>query len=551
MKIALGQINPVVGDIAGNSGKIIEWSTRAREQGAELILFPELAVIGYPPKDLLLKPQFVRANEAAVADIASRVRGIDVLVGYAARNETGHGRALYNAAALLRDGSVVGTSHKSLLPTYDVFDESRYFEPAGEPSVMSSRGRRLGVTICEDLWNDESFIGRRLYSEDPIGQLAKAGSDLLVNASASPFEIDKQEFREGLFGGQVGRYGVPLAFCNQVGGNDELIFDGASCVFDASGRVIARAKAFAEDLLIVDLAEPSASRVEPYPEKIERLFLALTLGTHDYVSKCGFAEVVVGLSGGIDSAVTAVVAASALGAGAVHGVAMPSRYTSSSSTRSAEQLASRLGIWFDVIEIEPLHRTFERQLSTHFAGREPGLAEENIQARIRGTLLMALSNKFGWLTLATGNKSELSTGYCTLYGDMVGGLAVLGDVPKTMVYALAEHVNRGGACEVIPQETIQRAPTAELRPDQHDQQSLPPYDVLDSVLHRYVEQDQSIDQMVAAGIDRAVVEQVVGMVDSTEYKRKQAAPVLKVTGRAFGSGRRLPIAARYRMGRFG
>jgi NAD+ synthetase len=551
MKIALGQINPVVGDIAGNCEKIIEWAGRARKQGADLILFPELAVIGYPPKDLLLKPQFVRANEAAVADIAARVQGIDVVVGYAARNETGHGRALYNAAALLRDGRVVGTSHKSLLPTYDVFDESRYFEPASEPSVMPSGGRRLGVTICEDLWNDESFIGRRLYSEDPIGQLTRTGADLLVNASASPFEIDKQEFRESLFGGQVGRYGVPLAFCNQVGGNDELIFDGASCVFDASGRVIARAKAFAEDLLLVDLAEPASNRVEPYPGKIERLFLALSLGTHDYVSKCGFAEVVVGLSGGIDSAVTAAVAASALGPDAVHGVAMPSRYTSSSSTRSAEQLASSLGISFDVIEIEPLHRTFERQLAAHFAGREPDLTEENIQARIRGTLLMALSNKFGWLTLATGNKSELSTGYCTLYGDMVGGLAVLGDVPKTMVYALAEYVNSRGECEAIPQETIQRAPTAELRPNQHDQQSLPPYDVLDSVLHRYVEQDQSIDQMVAAGLDREVVEKVVRMVDSTEYKRKQAAPVLKVTGRAFGSGRRLPIAARYRVGRSG
>ncbi|HUW83360.1 MAG TPA: NAD+ synthase [Phycisphaerae bacterium] len=551
MKIALGQINPVVGDIAGNSEKIIEWAGGARKQGAELILFPELAVIGYPPKDLLLKPQFVRANEAAVADIAARVRGIDVLVGYAARNESGRGRALYNAAALLRGGSVVDVSYKSLLPTYDVFDESRYFEPAREPSVVTCGRRRLGVTICEDLWNDESFIGRRLYPEDPIGQLVKAGADLLVNASASPFEIDKHGLRERLFSGQVARCGVPLAFCNQVGGNDELIFDGASCVFDASGRVIARAKAFAEDLLIVSLAEPTASRLEPYPGRIERLFSALTLGTRDYVSKCGFAEVVVGLSGGIDSAVTAALATSALGADAVHGVSMPSRYTSSSSTRSAEQLASRLGISFDVIEIEPLHRTFERQLSPHFAGREPDIAEENIQARIRGTLLMALSNKFGWLTLATGNKSELSTGYCTLYGDMVGGLAVLGDVPKTMVYALAEHVNSRGGSEVIPQETIQRAPTAELRPDQHDQQSLPPYDMLDSILHRYVEQDQSIDQMVAEGMERGVVERVVRMVDSTEYKRKQAAPVLKVTGRAFGSGRRLPIAARYRIGPFG
>ena len=550
MKIALGQINPIVGDIAGNSEKIVEWATRARGQGAELILFPELAVIGYPPKDLLLKPQLVRASEAAVKDIAARVAGIDVLVGYAARNESGRGRALYNAAALLRGGSVVDVSHKSLLPTYDVFDESRYFEPAREPSVVACGRRRLGVTICEDLWNDESFVGRRLYVEDPVGELVKAGADLLINASASPFEIDKHGLRERLFGGQVARCGVPLAFCNQVGGNDELIFDGASCVFDGSGRVIARAKAFAEDLLVVDMAEPAPCRVEPYPAKIEQLLAALTLGVRDYVGKCGFAEVVVGLSGGIDSAVTAAVAEAALGAGAVHGVAMPSRHTSASSTRSAEQLAGSLGISFDVIEIEPLHRAFEQQLSPHFSGREPDIAEENIQARIRGTLLMALSNKFGWLTLATGNKSELSTGYCTLYGDMVGGLAALGDVPKTMVYALSEHVNKRAGREVIPEETIHRAPTAELRPDQYDQQSLPPYDVLDSILHRYVEQDQSIDQMVAEGMARGVVEQVVRMVDSSEYKRKQAAPVLKVTSRAFGSGRRLPIAARQRIGPF-
>ena len=545
MRIALGQINPLVGDVAGNSATIVDFIGQARRESADLVVFPELSVIGYPPKDLLAKPQFVRSCDQAIRHIARQTEGIAALVGLPAVNLNTEGRPLYNAAALLINGQMEGLYVKSLLPTYDVFDESRYFE-AGEPAkALPFAGRMLGISICEDLWNEQAVFGRSLYHTNPIAELFESGADLLVNLSASPFEQGKHDVREQLFAAQVARYRTPLVFCNQVGGNDELIFDGASCVFGADGRVLARAKAFEQDLLIVDLDAPADSRVEPYPERHEAMLQALTLGVRDYVRKCGFTDVVIGLSGGIDSALTAAIATEALGPKNVHGVSMPSRYTIGESIRDAEALARNLGISFDVIEIEPLHGAFETQLAPLFAGRQPDVTEENIQARTRGVLLMSLSNKFGWLTLATGNKSELSTGYCTLYGDMCGGLAVIGDVPKSLVYELARHINQRAGKEIIPNSTIVRPPTAELRPDQTDQDSLPPYDVLDGILELYVEQDKSVDQIVAAGFDADMVRRVTRLVDRNEYKRKQAAPVLKVTGRAFGTGRRLPIAASY------
>jgi len=549
MRIAAAQINPLVGDLAGNSAKIIECIERSRQADVELVIFPELSIIGYPPKDFLLKPRFIRDNVEALHRIAEACTGLAALVGFAQQSELPRGRTLRNSAALCQDGRVLSIHHKSLLPTYDVFDEHRYFEPGPEVSLATlmrdHRPTTLGVSICEDLWNVEEVLGRRLYHADPITQLAEAGAHVLINISASPFTVEKHEIRTRLFAAQAEKAGRPLIFVNQVGGNDELVFDGASMVIDGNGKVIAQAKAFEEDLLIVDLDAPATGRVEPYPEQVARVHDALVLGTRDYVLKCGFTEAVIGLSGGIDSAVTAVIATAALGARAVHGVAMPSRYSSEGSLTDASAVADNLGIDFRTIPIGEIHATFEKGLADHFADRPPDLAEENIQARIRGSLLMALSNKFGWLVLATGNKSELSVGYCTLYGDMCGGLAVIGDVPKMMVYALADHINRQAGGEVIPNKTITKPPSAELRPDQTDQDALPPYELLDRILQRYVEQEQSLDEIVEAGFDAHRVADVIRMVDRNEYKRKQAAPALKITGRAFGTGRRMPIAARH------
>ncbi len=546
MRFALVQTNPVVGDVAGNTAQIIARIGRAREAGADLAVFPELAVAGYPPRDLLLKPRFVQANVEAVGRIAAVCRGIAALVGFVSPNDEPDGRQLRNAAAFCVDGSVRSIACKSLLPTYDVFDEQRYFEPGPEVVVVEHLGRRIGVSICEDLWNDAQVVGRRLYHRDPVAQLAAAGVDVLVNVSASPFWQDKHRFRLRLFARQAERHRVAILFCNQVGGNDDLVFDGASAAFDAAGRLIAQARAFEEDLLTVDLPAEGPGRIEPYPEEIDSVYRALVLGTRDYVGKCGFREVVLGLSGGIDSAVTAAIAAEALGASAVTGVAMPSRYSSAHSLADAEQLAANLGIRFKVIPIHPIHEAFENHLRPHFENRPPDITEENIQARIRGSILMALSNKFGWLLLTTGNKSELAVGYCTLYGDMCGGLAVISDVPKTTVYRLADHINRRAGREVIPSGTITKPPSAELRPNQTDQDSLPPYEVLDAILDLYVERERSFEDIVAAGFDAETARRVIRLVDFNEYKRKQAALGLKVTTRAFGVGRRMPIAARQR-----
>ena len=550
MKVALAQINPTVGDIEGNSARIIDRINQARSAAADVVVTPELAVFGYPPKDLVLRRDLVDNNLAAARRIASRCTDITAVVGYVQPDPTGAGKGIYNAAAVCRDGVISTWYAKMLLPTYDVFDESRYFNPGQGVrtlSLQTSGGSQcVGLTICEDLWNNHQFEGRKVYGVDPIARTVEAGAELLINLSGSPYRAGVQQERETLFAAQVREYGVPLVYVNQVGGNDDLIFDGGSAVFNADGRIMARATPFAEDLLIVDLDLPAPQCVAPYPDRIGGIRSALVLGIRDYLTKCGFQEVVLGLSGGIDSALTAVLAVEAVGAEQVHGVAMPSRFSSEHSLADARELAANLGIELRTVPIEDVHRSFEESVRPFFADRPPGVAEENIQARIRGILLMALSNKFGWLLLTTGNKSELAVGYCTLYGDMCGGLAVLSDVPKTVVYELSRMVNRSAGRALIPARTLEKPPSAELRENQTDQDTLPPYDVLDAILEQYVERDRAVEDIVALGFDRPTVERVARMVESAEHKRKQAAVGLKVTSRAFGTGRRMPIAAKYR-----
>ncbi len=549
MRIALAQINPTVGDIRGNSRKIVDYIARAKAGGADVVVFPELAIVGYPPKDLLLKPQFIDDNLRALNLIAKRVQGIDAIVGYADRNADPVGRPLHNAVALLRDGQVFSRHFKTLLPTYDVFDESRYFEPGPRTetaNLIQISGTFAGLSICEDLWNDERLIDRRLYHENPLAILSSRGSQVLINSSASPFVVQKHDFRRALFAEQVKQFRQPLVYVNQVGGNDELIFDGNSMVIDADGKVIAQAKEFEEDLLIVDLpAKGEPARMEQPTGGVESIYKALVLGLRDYVRKCGFKSVVLGLSGGIDSALTAAIAVDALGKEQVVGVAMPSRYSSDHSIADAEQLVKNLGIKLHVLPIKQVHDAYEATLTGVFSGLASDLAEENLQARARGALLMAMSNKFGHLLLTTGNKSELAVGYCTLYGDMNGGLAVISDVPKTSVYEICEWLNRTRGQAVIPTNTIHKPPSAELRANQTDQDSLPPYAVLDAILYRYVELDESVPGIIAQGFDAATVLRVATLIDRSEHKRRQAAPGLKVTSRAFGFGRRMPIAQRY------
>jgi NAD+ synthase (glutamine-hydrolysing) len=545
MKIALVQINPMVGDIQGNCKKIIKRIEEAAEKGASLAVFPELCIVGYPPRDLLHKPEFVRANIDAVHEVAKACQGIAALIGFVDINEQSEGLGLRNAVAYCVDGQVREIRYKSLLPSYDVFDEMRYFEPGPGVTLIEHEGVSIGVSICEDLWNDEQLIGRQLYHSDPIGELASAGARFLINMAASPFVKDKQDFRVRLFGRRAAKHQLPVLFINQVGGNDELLFDGASAVFDEKGDVAAQAKAFEEDVLVVDMDAPGQARKEIYPATVEQVHNALVMGMRDYVNKCGFQQVVLGLSGGIDSAVTAAIAVEAFGADKVTGVAMPSRYSSEHSIEDARELATNLGVQFKIIPIDEMHQAFDNNLQPHFIGLELDVTEENIQARIRGVILMALSNKFRMLLLATGNKSEIAVGYCTLYGDMAGGLAPLGDAPKSLVYELAAYVNKRAGGERIPQRTISKPPSAELRPDQTDQESLPPYEQLDVILEQYITEEKSVSEIIAAGFDEGTVREIVRMVDINEYKRKQAAPVLKITSRAFGTGRRMPIAARF------
>jgi NAD+ synthase (glutamine-hydrolysing) len=551
MRIALAQINPTIGDLAGNLARHLDFLRRAREAGVQLVVFPELSTLGYPPKDLLLKPAVIRLAGEAVQRIAEAAQGITALVGYPEKNTASAGRSLHNAVAVVRDGKVIAKRFKSLLPTYDVFDELRYFEPGRHADLTYIDNQPLGISICEDLWNDEKFVPRPLYHFNPIGTLAEAGAKLLLNISASPFVLGKNEYRHQLFSFQAKRWGIPLVQVNQVGGNDDLVFDGNSVVFGADGTLLAQAKDFEEDLLVVDmdshgLAAGAMPSIHPSREGIASVHAALILGLRDYVRKCGFKTAVLGLSGGIDSAVVAALATEALDAANVTGVALPSRYSSDHSVSDARALAENLCIPFRIIPIEQAHAAMEATLAPLFAGTQPGLAEENIQARLRGNILMALSNKFGHLLLTTGNKSEVATGYCTLYGDMCGGLALISDVPKMMVYELARFLNseaeKAGRKPPIPQSSINKPPSAELRPNQKDQDSLPPYEILDAIIEKYVEEEKTAPEIVADGFDAATVERVARLIDTSEYKRKQMPPGIKVTSRAFGFGRRMPIA---------
>jgi NAD+ synthetase len=543
MKIALAQINTTVGDLPGNETKILAAYRRGVAAGAGLVVLPELATTGYPPRDLLLRPRFVVENRAIVDRLAGQTGEAAVVVGFVGRHEARPGRALTNSVALLHQGRVAAIRHKTLLPTYDVFDEDRYFEPATDNAPVEFRGAWLGLTICEDMWNDEDYWDERRYRSNPATDLAAAGARLLINCSASPWHLGKGQARHAMLSQLAAKTRCPVIYCNLVGGNDELVFDGGSLVFDGEGRLLAEGRRFEEDLLVVDLnTAPELRPAEAPPE--ERIFRALTLGLRDYVCKCGFKSVVLGLSGGIDSALTAVLAVTALGRENVHGISLPSQFSSAGSLSDARLLAENLGIRYDVIPIAPPFAAVKEQLQAVFAGRPEDVAEENIQARLRGVILMALSNKFGSLLLTTGNKSEIAVGYCTLYGDMCGGLAVIADVPKTMVYRISAWVNRER--EIIPRDSITKPPSAELRPNQTDQDSLPPYEVLDAILEAYVVRLQTPAEIIAGGLPAEVVRRVVRLIDLSEYKRRQAAPGLKVTTKAFGLGRRVPIAQRYR-----
>ena len=555
MKIALAQINPTVGDFAGNTKKILEYATRAEEQGVELAVFPELAVCGYPPADFLEKDAFVARADEAVAEIAAWTAGAGrpaILCGAVMPAVSPVGKQVRNVAVLMSGGKVSFVQQKMLLPFYDVFDEQRYFEPATRQALTSVAGQPLAITVCEDAWNDKGFWPRQLYSVDPVESLMlqwnlqpkglAARQRIIVNISASPYWEGKAQIRLKMLAALAERHEAFVVMVNQVGGNDSLIFDGSSLVIRPDGEVVAQAASFVEDLVIFDM-EGDVAAVDPVLDPVATTWMALVLGTRDYVRKCGFSKVLIGLSGGIDSALVAAIAVEALGAENVLGVGMPSEYSSLGSIEDARRLAKNLGIRFELLPIHDVFAQYQSVLKPLFAGSPVGLAEENLQARIRGSLLMALSNKFGSLVLTTGNKSEMSVGYCTLYGDMVGALAVIGDVAKTKVYALSRYANRER--EVIPRETMEKAPSAELRPEQLDTDSLPPYDVLDPILEAYVERYCSAEEIAEEqGVDVSLVKSVLKLVEQSEYKRQQAAPVLKVTRKSFGMGRRFPIAVK-------
>ena len=524
MRLALAQIDPTVGDLDGNRTLILARLGEAKAAGADVVVFPELAITGYPPEDLLLRPAFIRAAARSLEQIAGAVHGIVAIVGA----PEAKGERLYNVAAVCADGAVKERVRKQLLPNYGVFDEVRYFTPGTDTAPIEIGETAVGVTVCEDMWQ----------SGPPASELARLDARLLINISASPFDIGKDRTREEMFRRRACDNSAAVVFCNTVGGQDELLFDGHSCVIDARGEVIARAPGFEEALLVVDLDLPGP--IAPFADELEQMRRALVLGLRDYVRKNGFSDVLVGVSGGIDSALTAAVAVEALGADCVHCVSMPSRYSSEATRGDARRLAEALGCDFREIPIEPMVDAFGAALAPSFTGRAPDLTEENLQARIRGTLLMALSNKFGWLLVATGNKSELSVGYATLYGDMAGGFALLKDVYKTDVFRLSRHLG------VIPESIIERAPSAELRADQLDEDSLPPYPALDQVLEAYVEQDQSREELTGDGFDSDVVERAVALIDRAEYKRRQAPPGVRLRPKAFGRDRRTPITNRWR-----
>lgn len=541
MKLALLQLNPIVGDLNGNAAQIVAAVQKAQAGGADLAITSELLLLGYPPRDLLLAPGFIEQTTLALQDLAGAVAPLlPVVVGSVYRNPSPEGRPLFNSAAWLEGGSIRHWIYKSLLPTYDVFEEDRYFEPAKGKQLISFQGKNLGFSICEDIWNDQDFWHHRRYSLDPVADMAGAGADVIINLSASPYSLGKQKLRIQMLGSMARKHRIPIVYVNQVGGNDDLIFDGSSLALNPQGEVFAQGSAFDPDVIFVDLETYTGTYQDPISDPMAELYHALVLGTRDYVTKCGFQRVLLGLSGGIDSAVTAAIAVEALGSDHVLGVLLPSPYSSQGSIDDALELAKHLRIQTLKLPISPVMEAFDELLVDIFHGLEKDTTEENLQSRIRGTTLMALSNKLGYMLLTTGNKSELAVGYCTIYGDMSGGLAVISDVPKTQVYGLAHWINRDQ--EIIPLATVTKSPSAELRPDQKDSDSLPPYEILDQILYRHIEQHQSAVELVSAGFDPDVVKRILRLVKIAEFKRKQAAPGLRVTDRAFGSGWRMPIA---------
>ncbi|HWZ33552.1 MAG TPA: NAD+ synthase [Bryobacteraceae bacterium] len=547
MRIALAQINPTVGDLTGNVDRMAAAARDAAGRGAELVVFPELSVTGYPPRDLVEKPSFVEHSERELERLAHETADLDlsVICGYVSRTESETGKRVFNRAAVLEHGQVVFRQAKMLLPNYDVFDEARYFRPGEREFLCTVRGKQVALTICEDAWNDRRFWKQRLYQRDPVEELFAAGGEILICINASPYNMGKREIRRSIYRASARRYKRPVVYVNQVGGNDQLVFDGSSFAMNGDGEVIASARSFEEDLVMVDTEAGTGDRHEDFTDECEAVYQALVLGTRDYMRKCGFSKVLIGLSGGIDSSLTAAIAVEAVGQENVTGVAMPGPYSSDHSLRDAQVMAKNLGIRLETVRISGVYDSFLQELAPIFHDASPGVTEENLQSRLRGVTLMALSNKTGALVLTTGNKSELAVGYCTLYGDMCGGLAVISDVPKTMVYSLSRIANRrhGGA---IPESVFTKPPSAELRADQRDTDSLPEYDVLDRILEAYIEQYRTPRQ-IADEFKLAVelVTEIVNKVDRNEYKRQQAAPGLKVTTKAFGIGRRFPIAQRY------
>jgi len=544
MIIALAQFNPTVGDFDGNSSRILTLAAEAQRRGADLAVFSELCVCGYFPLDLLERPAFIQRNQDALHDLAAKLP-LSSIVGYAGHVENPRGgKSLANKAALIHEGRVVFEQSKMLLPTYDVFDESRYFRPGDKQYVYGLGHEQLGITVCEDFWNDKTFWSDPLYARDPVTELISQGTSVLLNLSASPYTIDKRFLRVDMLRSMAIRHQRPVVYVNQIGGDDSLIFDGASMALNPSGEVAAQAKAFQEDIVLFDTVTGKGDLHEQPATEIAYAHQALVLGTRDYVRKCRFSKTIVGLSGGVDSAVVASIAVEALGASNVLGVSMPGPFSSEGSKTDAKALAQNLGIEFLTLPIADVFDSYKHSLAPAFGARPQDATEENIQARIRGNYLMALSNKFGSMVLSTGNKSENAVGYCTLYGDMAGGLAVISDVPKMMVYAIANHINRER--EVIPRSTLEKPPSAELRPDQKDTDSLPPYEVLDSILKAYIEEVKAPEEIAAEfGYDLKLVRDIALRVDRNEYKRKQAAPGLKITSRAFGFGRPFPIAQRF------
>ena len=554
MKVALAQINPTVGDFEDNLKKILENIERANKQGAELIIFSELVLCGYPPKDLLLKKQFIEDNKKYLNKVADNVKpGITVIVGFTEENQ-GDGKPLFDSLAIIQSGKILCTRQKVLLPTYDVFDEDRYFEPGQIIKPIELSNQKIGLTVCEDIWHDNLSWTKPRYHTDPASELSKQGVNLIINSSASPYFIGKPKLREEMLKSCAKKYKLPIIYVNQVGGNDELIFDGNSCVIDQNGNVCLKLKSFEEDLQVVEFNSHNqivVSRDAPpaslYTNEtdMEELLQAIVCGLRDYIKKCGFKEVIIGLSGGIDSALVTALAVSALGKENVLCVFMPSRYTSETSKKDANNLATNFGIELKTISIEEPFKVFLDILSKSLTNNKTH-TEENIQARIRGLILMAISNQTGGIVLSTGNKSEIATGYCTLYGDMCGGLSIISDLPKTLVYKLAKYINKKGGKEIISKSILTKAPTAELKSNQTDQDTLPPYDILDKVLNLYVEQHTPLKEIIKKDISVNIAEKVCTMIDSSEYKRYQSAPGLKLTSRSFGHGWRMPIAQRYK-----